>query len=949
VQSWPRRLRSSFVAIRASRAKLLPDLQEARGYVAAAAADMAAAVTGSLSTALGVLSGALRAFPGGLLAPVAAGLEVVTSLAAGAFSVLHEAGMRLAGGVGTVLRGVLTAAAGAVTLAGTLGAGAVLGLARGVIAAATPAADAVSSLLGGAARIVVGTTLGVGTALLGLGALMLPPFQLAASMLGSTLGPAVARTGESVGSLLSALQSAGQSVLAVAGTLAAPVVAGIQSVLGRVGGLLTGAGGLISSGLQAAFRGVVGAMPDWLLRGAGAVAGAATTLAGYVATGVRASAALFARALPVVSATVTAGFQAIGQGLTYVAAGLAGGLRSVVSGLGSAVSAAVSLVGGLFSGLMSFGTIIFGALVSVVSGLATAVSGALSAVTGVLGTVAGAAGEFLGSAFGVAAGAATRAIELLASTVGAVLSPALSALSADLTDWAAWTAGAMQAETVAVRLATLIHAQGEAAGWSAAQLDVMARSMADMGTNSLGQIREAQLTLARFGNVRGFQFSGALEGARQLSALLGTELPAAAQMLGRALESPEHGMTALRRAGVILSENERHMVQWAARSGDVVGAQNVILGKLAQLGDVSGAVSETTAGHVNRLKLTWESVGVAIGKAVMPFATIIVDFLQPIIGGFAETMKAFFGGVADSGQGLLASARGWIAENQGLLTGWGRMLGRTVADLITFVGGAFAQLGRLIMAVWKSVGDSGEDSSATVMDAVTGLLATVRALAGDMTLTWNIATTGFKIAWQETIDWLQARWNTFDAWFAGKLMGMSESLVNIPSHLPGWAGSLFAPLTSQVNAIIEKQKAALKAAAAEAAKAPPVVNQELVGLREQLGRLTGELQQRVAEAREEAARPPGRMVEQRRRDQGLDMTPTPAAIEDVQVKFGMAGFSDMWRNIQRSITGTSPEALARANINAINGVKGSVDGVGGKVDNLLNWFRNNRNQGGFGP
>jgi hypothetical protein len=79
------------------------------------------------------------------------------------------------------------------------------------------------------------------------------------------------------------------------------------------------------------------------------------------------------------------------------------------------------------------------------------------------------------------------------------------------------------------------------------------------------------------------------------------------------------------------------------------------------------------------------------------------------------------------------------------------------------------------------------------------------------------------------------------------------------------------------------------------------------------------------------------------------MTPTPAAIEDVQVKFGMAGFSDMWRNIQRSITGTSPEALARANINAINGVKGSVDGVGGKVDNLLNWFRNNRNQGGFGP
>jgi hypothetical protein len=857
---------------------------------------MAGLVAGSMETALGLLSSAFRAVPGGLLVPLAAATDVAGALVSGLVETTAAGVTAFAGGVSTAVRGILTATAGAVVLAGGVLTGLFSGLVGSVVNLAGPVLSALGSFGKATAALVVGAGIAAFQGLLGVGALMVGQFKLGFSTIGSAVGWAFTAA---VSGVRNTLQGLGTVIGAVAG----PVL----SALGSFG---KAALALLVGGSVAAFQGLIGV--------------------GALMVG-----------------QFKAGFSTIGSAVGWAFTTAVAVVRNTFEGIGTAVRGVIAGATSLFSGLGSGALAIFSGLVSVISGIAATVGGLLTGIAGVAQSALGGVRDLLEGAVAVGAGLAERAISLLASTVGSVLAPALSALSADLTDWSKWTAGAMQGETVAVRLATLIHAQGEAAGWSAAQLDVMARSMADLGTNSLGQIREAQLTLARFGNVRGLQFAGALEGARQLSAQLGTELPAAALMLGRALEMPGQSLRGLQQAGIVFSANERHMIQWAMKSGDVAGAQDMILSKIAQMGNIAGAVSETTAGHVNRLRITWESVGVAIGKAVLPFATIVVDFLQPIISGFAETMKAFFGGVADSGQGLLASARSWIAENQEMLTGWGRMIGRTMADLITFVGAAFAQLGSVIMAVWESVGGSGEDSAGDVTEAVTGLLATVRAVAGNMGLTWQIATTGLRIAWFETIDFLKARWLDFQAWFTQRTGEMGAGFMDkMKSAASGTVQFFLDPskfLFDQIGKQLEEANAKGKD------KKVPEVSPELAGLRDNMATLMAELKQKIAEAREEAARPPARVLEQRRRDQGLDMTPKPQDIEDVQVKFGTAGFGDMWKNIQHSITGTSPEALARANINAINGVRGSVDGVGGKVDNLLNWFRNNRNQGGFGP
>lgn len=830
-----------YVAMRAATTELLPDLREARGHVATAAADISDLFSDAIGAGLGVLSGGLRAVPGGLLAPVAAGLDVVSAGVSATFGRLYQGATALGSGISTAVGGALAIAGNA----------------------------------------------------------------------GIVLGSAVA------------------------------------------GGLSSTANLLTES-----FKGIISAIPGVLKASAYAGVGALSAL-------------LYG------SATVAAGVAgSIGTAFKFAWEGIKDGARAaggIISGAFSAVtgimSGLVGVISGVASGIAGAFTGIFSGVVGLIGGIANVISGLAAGLAGILSAALGGVKDLVEGILTVLGNVASSAISLLARTIGSVLNPALGALSADLTDWGRWIEGAMQGETVMARLTVLLRAQGGAAGWTAEQLDQMARKMAEAGTNGLGQIRQAELVLARFGNVRGLQFAGALEGARQLSALLGTDMVSAAQTLGRALENPEHGMQALRRAGVILSDNERHMVQWAAKSGDVVGAQNVILGKLAQMGNVAGAVADTTEGHVNRLRLTWESVGGAIGKAMLPVATIIVDFLQPIVQGFAESMKAFFGGVAESGQGLLANARTWIAANQDTLIGWGRMIGDTLSTIITIIRDGFVGAAVYVTTAFGVSGESIQATMAALPGIITRVLSVIKAALSNLPLMWDLLKAGADIAFNQ----IKNRFVALVAYMkVAAVNGFDEMLETFDEHFGQQKRTFMRPwdwlmpsdsrsiqLRESMNSwenLGEKQKAQGERARKEAAALKTLgegMGAQDRGLHDALNAQMDKLRRLMTEsdkAAQEARKPPPRLQEQREKDRARDMRPTPAPIEDVQVRFSFLGIEEMWKSLQRSITGTSPEALARMQVNATNGVRGAVEQGNEKLDGMLNWFRNQGGKGGgFGP
>ena len=79
-----------------------------------------------------------------------------------------------------------------------------------------------------------------------------------------------------------------------------------------------------------------------------------------------------------------------------------------------------------------------------------------------------------------------------------------------------------------------LRATGNAAGFTAGQLEELAGELQDATVFDDDAIRKAETALLRFRTVQGDVFRDAMRLAPDLAASLGADLPAAAQMLGKA-------------------------------------------------------------------------------------------------------------------------------------------------------------------------------------------------------------------------------------------------------------------------------------------------------------------------------------------------------------------------------------------------------------------------------
>jgi hypothetical protein len=112
------------------------------------------------------------------------------------------------------------------------------------------------------------------------------------------------------------------------------------------------------------------------------------------------------------------------------------------------------------------------------------------------------------------------------------------------------------------------------------------------------------------------------------------ELKSATLALGKALNDPITGMTALRRVGVSFNESQRETIQSLVESGDLMGAQKVILRELTkEFGGAAEAAGDTFAGKLQELKNTFEDLQETVGSFAVETLT---DFLKGLeqIGGF---------------------------------------------------------------------------------------------------------------------------------------------------------------------------------------------------------------------------------------------------------------------------------------------------------------------------
>ena len=162
----------------------------------------------------------------------------------------------------------------------------------------------------------------------------------------------------------------------------------------------------------------------------------------------------------------------------------------------------------------------------------------------------------------------------------------------------------------------LLRSTGFAAGFAAHELDAMAKSVALNTLASVEGIKDTQNVLLSFKGISEESFRSAITLSQDMAAVMGGDSKSAALQLGKALESPTDGISALKRAGVSFSQAEKDMIRDMEESGRVAEAQTFILATLTnQIGGAGAAEADgTLAGAVDTLSQRWQQLKVTVAE-----------------------------------------------------------------------------------------------------------------------------------------------------------------------------------------------------------------------------------------------------------------------------------------------------------------------------------------------
>jgi hypothetical protein len=159
-------------------------------------------------------------------------------------------------------------------------------------------------------------------------------------------------------------------------------------------------------------------------------------------------------------------------------------------------------------------------------------------------------------------------------------------------------------------------------------------------------------------DVMGGAFDRATILAADLAAAGFGEATANATQLGKALNDPVKGISALTRVGLTFTEAQKDLIESLMATGDVAEAQEIIL---AELERQVGGTAAATVTDSEKMRLALDRVGDEIGAALLPLLNEFTTWLTSPQG--QETLDLVIEGVSDILIDLTNLAR-WVVDNK---------------------------------------------------------------------------------------------------------------------------------------------------------------------------------------------------------------------------------------------------------------------------------------------
>jgi hypothetical protein len=121
-----------------------------------------------------------------------------------------------------------------------------------------------------------------------------------------------------------------------------------------------------------------------------------------------------------------------------------------------------------------------------------------------------------------------------------------------------------------------------------------------------------------------------------MSARLGTDLNKTAIQVGKALQDPIKGVSALRRVGVDFTEQQKEQIEKMVEANDVIGAQKLILAELTKEFGGSAAAAGRARSPMEKIRITLGELAEKVGPIIMPFLKDVARFVQKIADRFRD-------------------------------------------------------------------------------------------------------------------------------------------------------------------------------------------------------------------------------------------------------------------------------------------------------------------------
>ena len=344
-------------------------------------------------------------------------------------------------------------------------------------------------------------------------------------------------------------------------------------------------------------------------------------------------------------------------------------------------------------------------------------------------------------------------------------------------------AAAQEAAKVSAQTEAVIKSTGGAANVSAAAIDKLAGSISRRTGIEDDSIKSAQNLLLTFTQVQNRVgegndiFNRATMAMVDMGAAMGTDAKSSAIQLGKALNDPVAGISALTRVGVTFTEDQKKVIESLVQTGDVAGAQKVILDELGKEFGGSAEAQATAAGKfTNAIGELQESIGVLLLPAIEGLAQAgltIVDAFERM-GTTGQVLAGIVAAFAVTVTAVTVATKLWAVTSQamavvnGVLTAaqWAlnaALLANPIGLVVLAIAGLVAAL---VLAYQHS------DTFRAIVQAAFGAVA---GAAG-----WVVGAVGNIIGWFAKLP----------GGVAGAVGGVVEKVAGLPGRIMGALGNL---------------------------------------------------------------------------------------------------------------------------------------------------------------